>query len=199
MTHIPPCKWAQRKDRVLLTVELFDAKDVEIKFEIQKVFFKGNGNSSVTAGEFNHTLNLLKEISPEASNYKVLPREIQVCLIKKDKGFWDRLTQEPVKTTKNWLACDWSRWKEEDDEEDKPNFGNLGDYGNLDDMDMGGMGGGPGGDSDDEEPPNLDDLDDKGLAKAPEPTKAESPKAESPKAESPKAEDVKADAAPEKN
>jgi len=158
MTVIPPCKWAQLKDRLLFTVEVFDAKDVAVTFESQKLVFKATGTTSGKQGEFAHTVNLFKEITSEGSTYKVIAREIQVSVMKKEKGFWDRLTAEPAKTTKNWLSCDWSRWKEEDEDDERANVGDFGGYGDMGGMDMGGMG----GDSDDDEPPpDMDDLDKK--------------------------------------
>ena len=90
---------------------------------------------------------------------------LQVNLKKKESGFWERMTEQPSKATKNWLSCDWARWVDEDDDKGgfpgMDNFG-YGDTGNMDLGGMGGMGDMGGGDSDDDEPPaDLGDLDKK--------------------------------------
>eukprot|EP00668_Euglena_longa_P034131 GGOE01043879.1.p1 GENE.GGOE01043879.1~~GGOE01043879.1.p1 ORF type:complete len:195 (-),score=73.32 GGOE01043879.1:518-1063(-) len=144
---VPPCKWAQRKERVYLTVDVTDATDVKVVFEPKKVTFSGQ----LPAGPFGHTFHLFAEINAEESSHKSLGRELQINLKKKDVdgGYWDRLTEEPSKASKTFLSCDWDRWvDEEDDAGEVADFG----YGNMDDMDYGGA------DSDDEDAP-LDDLD----------------------------------------
>eukprot|EP00997_Jenningsia_sp_PLL12_P006986 NODE_3579_length_757_cov_66.579096_g2999_i0.p1 GENE.NODE_3579_length_757_cov_66.579096_g2999_i0~~NODE_3579_length_757_cov_66.579096_g2999_i0.p1 ORF type:complete len:178 (-),score=38.78 NODE_3579_length_757_cov_66.579096_g2999_i0:183-716(-) len=150
MVHIPPCKWAQRKDRIYLTVIVADAKDTKISFDEKKVNFAGHGTSGSGEGDFAHSFNLFKEINAQESSYKLLVREIQLNLKKKEDGFWDRLTEEPTKQSKQFLSCDWDRWVDEDDEaENDMDFG----YGNMDNMDFGGD-----SDDDDDDVP-LDDLD----------------------------------------
>ncbi|CAJ1037097.1 putative CS domain containing protein [Leishmania shawi] len=172
MSHLP-IKWAERKDRVFITVEAMTASDVHVTFQEKTVSISGNG---VTAkGSEPHTLkgelHLLKEIVPEDSTFKVLGVSIQICAMKKDQGYWNRLVEEPTKLTKSWLSADWNLWKDEDDEAEEDaaasNFGGYGDMGGMDMASMmggmGGMGGmdmesmmasmgkGAGGDSDDEE------------------------------------------------
>eukprot|EP00906_Rhabdomonas_costata_P022812 RCo032863 len=162
---IPPCKWAQNKDRIFLTIDVSDAKDATVSFEEKKVVFRGSGKVASGAAEFDTTINLNKEITPADCKHKVTDREIQVNLKKKESGFWERMTEEPSKVTKHWLSCDWSRWVDEDDEKAGgagfPGMDDFGGYGDMGNMDYSGMGG-DGGDSDDEEPPaDLGDLEKK--------------------------------------
>jgi len=148
---IPPCKWAQRKERVYITVDVTDATDVHVAFEDRKAAFSGKLKDGTA---FGHTFTLCGEILPEESSFKALGRELQINLKKKDAkaGYWERLTEEPTKASKGFLSCDWDRWVDEDEDAGEvPDFG----YGNLDNMDYGG------GDSDDEDAP-LDDLDAEG-------------------------------------
>eukprot|EP00993_Chasmostoma_nieuportense_P003432 NODE_4149_length_834_cov_48.407355_g3991_i0.p1 GENE.NODE_4149_length_834_cov_48.407355_g3991_i0~~NODE_4149_length_834_cov_48.407355_g3991_i0.p1 ORF type:complete len:187 (-),score=57.84 NODE_4149_length_834_cov_48.407355_g3991_i0:218-778(-) len=171
MPLIPPCKWAQRQDKIFLTIELADAKDVKVDFESKSAKFAASGRTSSSEGDFAHTFNFFGEINTEESTFKALAREIKLQIIKKEPGFWDRLTEEPSKHSKNFLSCDWDLWKDEDDADDNPDFG-MGDMGGMGGMggmgmegmdfsSMGGMGG-MGGDSDDEEeggPPDLEDME----------------------------------------
>ncbi|CAG9582805.1 conserved hypothetical protein [Leishmania major strain Friedlin] len=175
MSHLP-IKWAERKDRLFITVEASTPTDVQVNFQEKTVSISGNG---ITAnGSQPHALkdelHLLNEIVPEQSTFKVLGMAIQICAIKKEQGYWNRLVDEPTKATKSWLSADWNLWKDEDDEAEEmaaaSNFGGYGDMGGMGGMDMasmmGGMGGmdmesmmasmgkGAGVDSDDEE---LDD------------------------------------------
>mmetsp|Transcript_5719 Transcript_5719/g.8054 ORF Transcript_5719/g.8054 Transcript_5719/m.8054 type:complete len:173 (+) Transcript_5719:48-566(+) len=151
--RVPPCKWAQRADNVFLTVDIQDAKDIKIDFGDNTVAFTGSGKIASGTFDFELKLTLNAEVNVAESKYKVTQREIQVTLDKKEKGpFWERLTEEPSKTTKHFLSCDWDRWVDEDD--DDYNAMPAGFGGGMDAMDFGGE------DSDDEEDdePNLDDL-----------------------------------------
>eukprot|EP00992_Anisonema_acinus_P008808 TRINITY_DN4972_c0_g1_i2.p1 TRINITY_DN4972_c0_g1~~TRINITY_DN4972_c0_g1_i2.p1 ORF type:complete len:164 (+),score=37.25 TRINITY_DN4972_c0_g1_i2:64-555(+) len=163
MAHIPPCKWAQRKDRIFLTVDVSDSRDVKCEFAEKSVAISCTGRTVGKEGTFSHQLNLNQIIDCDGSTFKATPREIQINLKKKEDGFWDRLTEEPSKATKNFLTCNWDRWLDEDEADNGPvDFG----YGDLGDMDYGG------GDSDDDDDAPLDDLD------APPETEAGEPKAD---------------------
>eukprot|EP00995_Heteronema_vittatum_P002701 NODE_1393_length_977_cov_219.522629_g967_i0.p1 GENE.NODE_1393_length_977_cov_219.522629_g967_i0~~NODE_1393_length_977_cov_219.522629_g967_i0.p1 ORF type:complete len:195 (+),score=67.16 NODE_1393_length_977_cov_219.522629_g967_i0:25-585(+) len=152
MSRIPTCVWAQRNDRVFLTVQLADAKGVGINIDGGKVSIKAKAKDSTgQATDYAHTFNLFKPAASEGSTHKVTDREIQINIKKAEEGFWDRMTEEPSKLSKQFLSCDWDRWRDEEDGEAEQDFG----YGNLDGMDFGGAG----GDSDDEDDVPLDDLD----------------------------------------
>eukprot|EP01012_Entosiphon_sulcatum_P051620 TRINITY_DN708_c0_g1_i1.p1 TRINITY_DN708_c0_g1~~TRINITY_DN708_c0_g1_i1.p1 ORF type:complete len:176 (+),score=45.89 TRINITY_DN708_c0_g1_i1:23-550(+) len=156
MAHAP-CKWAQRKDKIYLTVELSDSSEVSVQIHEKAFDIKAKGKSAGAGDvvtDWAASVPLFKEVNTEESNWKATPREIQILLKKKENGYWDRLTEATSRTTKHWLTCDWDKWKDEDEDDgDIPNFG--GDFGGGD---FGGFGGDMdmGGDSDDEA--NLDDL-----------------------------------------
>jgi hypothetical protein len=135
-------KWAQRADKLFITIEVTDATDVNAKFDEKTVEVTGNGKHKVGAtspAPFSVKLNLLHEIDPAQSGHKVSGMAIQVLATKKDTTaeWWAKLTEEAPKTIK-WLSVDWALWKDEDDTEEK-NLGAYGDTGNF------GMGGGMGG------------------------------------------------------
>ena len=78
--RIPPCKWAQNKDRVFLTIDVSDSKDASLSFEEKKVVVKCSGKVASGPVEFAATIELLKEIVAAECTHKVTDREIQVCV-----------------------------------------------------------------------------------------------------------------------
>eukprot|EP00996_Jenningsia_fusiforme_P003671 NODE_4463_length_804_cov_43.442384_g4129_i0.p1 GENE.NODE_4463_length_804_cov_43.442384_g4129_i0~~NODE_4463_length_804_cov_43.442384_g4129_i0.p1 ORF type:complete len:207 (-),score=62.59 NODE_4463_length_804_cov_43.442384_g4129_i0:183-731(-) len=167
MTLTPAAKWAQRAEHIFLTLDVCDAKDVKIDFTEKTVQVAMTGQGA-RAGSFAHTFNLNQEIVPGESKFDVRAREVALNLKKKESGFWDRLTEEPTKATKQFLTVDWDLWKDEDEDDGSmPGGMDFGGMGGMGGMDFGGMGGmdgmdfgGDGGDSDDDEDaPPLEDLD----------------------------------------
>jgi len=157
-TNIPPpaVVWAQRNDRVLLTIKLENCVKPSVEIKDGSLYFKGKGGTAQTDHEVLMEFN--KEIAPENCKYETTGREIVFTLRKKEDsmGFWPRLLKDSKKA--HYLKTDFSKWKDEDDSdvEEQEAF-------NLDDMmsSMGGMQGGMPGmeedeeDSDDEELPDL--------------------------------------------
>lgn len=171
MSHLP-IKWAERHDRLFITVEASSGTDVKVTFTEKTVSITGNGITAKSSEphELKEELHLAKEIVPADSTFKVLGVSIQICAIKKEEGYWNCLVEEPTKATKGWLSVDWNLWKDEDDEAEEnaaaANFGGYGDMGGMDMASMmaamGGAGGAGGAghmdcDSDDEESTESED------------------------------------------
>lgn len=57
--------WAQRKNIVMLTMNLEDCKDAVINMEPEKIYFKGSGGADKKMHEV--TIDLYKEINTEVS------------------------------------------------------------------------------------------------------------------------------------
>ena len=135
-----PIKWAQRSDRLLLTVDLHDATDVKIDFTDKSMTFHGVSDQVVYESE----LEFYDSIDPKASSYKILPRSIQINVMKpkeeqdqktdpgESKGsgngdkkkdtttFWPHLLKEKhMEKNKYELTVDWNRWVDEDEEDEK--------------------------------------------------------------------------------
>ncbi|XP_025094473.1 prostaglandin E synthase 3-like isoform X2 [Pomacea canaliculata] len=154
----PPLEWAQRKDRVWITVKLENCKNPIYELKENTFYFKGKGGTDNADHEVS--VELFGEIDPAKSTCSRGDRQMIYTLIKKDPSasFWPRLTKESKKF--HFIRTDFSRWRDEDDSdvEDKEDF-------NIDDMmnSMGGLNGGGdfGGDedredSDDEDIPDLE-------------------------------------------
>jgi len=88
---VPPIVWAQRRDRILLTIDLQDVKDAKIKLTDTTLTFSGTANNK----NYHVELEFFGPINPEASKWGVLPRHIQMNIVKKESGpYWERLLKE---------------------------------------------------------------------------------------------------------
>ena len=126
-----------------------DVKDEKIVLTDTELKFDGKAN-----GDQPYTVNIefFKPVDAEGSTYKVLPRSVQMHILKKDKEedeFWPRLLKDKA-LEKNQVKIDWDRYVDEDEEEEQGGFdmSNLAGGSGMGGGTMGGMpgmGGGPGG------------------------------------------------------
>lgn len=127
-------KWAQRKDKLFVTLEVVDAADVKVCIDDRALHVTGNGICKVGSDKttFDTKLALNEAVDRSNSSFKVLGHSVQVLLAKANDGYWDRLTSTPMKNFRNWLSVDWSLWKDEDDDDGaKVDFGGYGDLSNM--------------------------------------------------------------------
>jgi prostaglandin-E synthase len=119
----PNVKWAQRKDKLFVTIDAVEVKNPEIDIVDGKTLkFKGSDSNHTYAFE----LELYDEVVKEESKFSLASRNIFLNIKKKTKGpYWPRLTKNSQKL--NWLQVDWTHYIDEEDEEEDskgPNFGN---------------------------------------------------------------------------
>ncbi|KAG4170168.1 hypothetical protein ERO13_A12G131100v2 [Gossypium hirsutum] len=135
MSRHPEVKWAQRTDKVFITVLLPDSKNAKVNLEPEGVF-----NFSATAGTDNNTyelkLDLFDKVNVEESKINVGVRSIFCILEKAEKVWWKKLLRGDGKAP-HYVKVDWDKWVDED--EDK-GLGDL-DLGGMDFSNFGGMGG----------------------------------------------------------
>ncbi|KAL0219208.1 hypothetical protein P9112_004861 [Eukaryota sp. TZLM1-RC] len=158
----PHTSWAQRKDKVLLSVDC--AEPTNVKVDVQPTRLTFSGRSQIYSKDYNFDIELFDEIDPETSKYHVSGREVRFILMKKDTEaeFWPRLTKEKIK--QHWLGIDWNHYVDEDEEKpedtgafDMSQFQNLANMGGMPGMegmpDLSAMGdlGAIGSDSEEEE------------------------------------------------
>ena len=149
----PQLKWAQRKDKLYLTVDLQDCDAPEVNVTNEdgggKFEFRGASKGS----QYELTVPLMHEVDPENTQIAKTPRNIFLVVPKKEEGdHWPRLTREKGK--QNHIQVDWSKYIDQDDEEsggdsytpDADGMSGLGGMGGMGGMPpgMGGMGGMPG-------------------------------------------------------
>jgi hypothetical protein len=118
MALAAPIRWAQRKDKVLVTVGVIDVRDPVLTIEGTNFTFSGKAGET----SYANTVELYAEVDHHASKYLVRPRGVEIALVKKDASvWWPRLAKGMAKL--HWLTVDWSRWVDSsDDERAKPDF-----------------------------------------------------------------------------
>ncbi|KAJ7537914.1 hypothetical protein O6H91_11G027700 [Diphasiastrum complanatum] len=127
MGRHPEVVWAQRSDKVFLTVELPDAKNPVVKFEPDGKFL-----FSATVGSedqpYEIILDLFGKVNTESSKVSVGSRNILCIAQKNETGWWKRLLSSEGKPPP-YVKVDWNKWVDEDEEKESK----------LDNFDMGGM------------------------------------------------------------
>jgi prostaglandin-E synthase len=150
-TTAPHVKWAQRKDRLFLTIDAVNVKNPTIDIVDGKTLkfrynFINNHSGSTDEHKYAFEIELWDEVSKEESKYSFEGRNIFLNIKKKTKApYWPRLTKQETKL--NWLAPDWGYYVDEDEEDEDTNMPKFGNEQNF------GFGGG-----DDEMPDDEDDL-----------------------------------------
>ncbi|KAL0371440.1 UNVERIFIED_CONTAM: putative protein OsI [Sesamum angustifolium] len=151
----PEVKWAEREDKVYLTVLLSDAKSPKVKVDPDGTF-----TFSATAGTDNNLyelkLDLLDKVNVEESKINIGVRNIFCVLEKAEQKWWKKLLRGNAKAP-HYVKVDWDKWVDEDDDTGGGGPGDL-DLGGMDFSkfgDMGGLG-------DDAMGDNFEDSDDEG-------------------------------------
>ncbi|CAE5959080.1 unnamed protein product [Arabidopsis arenosa] len=127
MSRHPTVKWAQRSDKVYITVELPDAEDVKLKLEPQgKFFFSATSGDSKTPYEVD--LDLFDSVDVNESKASVSSRCICYMVKKAESKWWNRLIKQEGKSPV-YLKVDWDKWVDED--EDKGGGADM-DFGDFD-------------------------------------------------------------------
>ncbi|XP_057743454.1 uncharacterized protein OsI_027940-like [Arachis stenosperma] len=146
MSRHPEVKWAQRLDKVYITVQLPDSKNAKVDLTPDGTF-----TFSATAGAEDHLydlkLDLFDKVNVEESKINVGVRGIFCVVEKAEKGWWKRLLRGKGKPP-HYVKVDWDKWVDEDD--DDGGLGDL-DLGGMDFSKFGGMGDDAMGDFDDDD------------------------------------------------
>ncbi|XP_037497511.1 co-chaperone protein p23-1 isoform X3 [Jatropha curcas] len=114
MSRHPIVKWAQRSDKVYITVELPDAKDVKLKLDPEGRFIFSATKDDVP---YEVDIELFDKINVEESKYNIGVRSIAYVIKKAEKKWWNRLMKQEGKPPV-FLKVDWDKWVDEDDEND---------------------------------------------------------------------------------
>jgi len=132
-----PVKWAQRADSVYLTIDLRDISDEKLDLTADKLIFNGKSGDK----EYSLELEFLHPVKPSDSTWNVLPRSIQMHIIKEEESdtFWERLLKDKI-LNKSHVKIDWDKYIDEDDEQESFDMGNMAGGSGF-----GGGGGGPPG------------------------------------------------------
>ena len=118
-SQFPMLKWAQRKDKLYITINVVHSKTPKIEINGKKMKYEGTDGTK----NYSFELELYDEIDKENSKYNLDTRNIFLNLKKKKEGeYWPRLTLNKIKY--HWIEIDWNYFVDEDEEEDakEPNF-----------------------------------------------------------------------------
>ncbi|KAL5701253.1 prostaglandin-E synthase [Ranunculus cassubicifolius] len=114
MSRHPELKWAQREDKLYITVLLSDAKDAKVHLEPEGTF-----TFSATAGGENRLyeikLDLFDKVNVEESKINIGMRSIFCVVAKAENKWWNKLLRGDEKTP-HFVKVDWDKWADEDDE-----------------------------------------------------------------------------------
>ncbi|GAU39561.1 hypothetical protein TSUD_38140 [Trifolium subterraneum] len=114
MSRHPEVKWAQRFDKVYITVQLPDSKNAKVDLTPDGVF-----TFSATAGAEDHlyelTLPLFDKVNVEESKINVGVRGIFCVVQKAESEWWKRLLKAEGKTP-HYVKVDWDKWVDEDED-----------------------------------------------------------------------------------
>lgn len=125
---------------------LADVKDETINLSDTTLTFKGKSGDK----DYEVNIEFFKAVDAKDSTYKVLPRSIQMHVMKakpeegEDEEFWPRLLKDKA-LEKNQVKIDWDRYVDEDEEEEAGGFDTSALEGGMGMGGMPGMGGGMGG------------------------------------------------------
>ena len=111
--RLAPVKWAQRKDRLYLSIGLRDIKDEKVNVEAEKFSFTGTSDGKV----YKFEIDLFAEVLPEETVKRNYGLQLELQIIKKDQdqSYWPRITKETVKMIN--LKVDWDRYCDSDEED----------------------------------------------------------------------------------
>ncbi|KAB5524647.1 hypothetical protein DKX38_022396 [Salix brachista] len=131
MSRHPEVLWAQKSDKVYLTIALPDAKDISVKCEGEGLFcFSAVGVQAWSQSVFHLDSDGQVSMNPHfearlpvhadetllGSKTKAGLRNIMCSIQKEEKVWWKRLLKSEEKPAP-YIKVDWNKWCDEDDEE----------------------------------------------------------------------------------
>ncbi|KAJ8898608.1 hypothetical protein K2173_004221 [Erythroxylum novogranatense] len=135
MSRHPEVKWAQRVDKVFITVSLPDSKNAKVNLDPEGVF-TFSANAGADSNHYELKLDLHDKVNVEESKINIGVRNIFCILEKAEKGWWKKLLRGDGKAP-HYVKVDWDKWVDEDDDQ---GLGDL-DLGGMDFSNFGNMGG----------------------------------------------------------
>ena len=135
VSSIPNIKWAERKDRLFVTIELNEVKEPKINLtDDNRLTFTGKVENT----SYNLDIELFGEVNKAESKWTLDTRNILINIKKKNKGpYWNYINKDKKKY--NFIHVDWQMFLDEDEEEGMKSFPGFGGgnsfQGDLDNID----------------------------------------------------------------
>ncbi|KAF7727953.1 hypothetical protein EC973_006841 [Apophysomyces ossiformis] len=112
MAHHPSILWAERKDHLIITVEVPDLTDPQVEIKSDRFHFKGKDkDQQLYEAEFE----FIKPVKEEKVEKILTGRNLTINISKAEEGFWEHLQKGPKPT---YLKVDFSKWVDKDDDDD---------------------------------------------------------------------------------
>nr|XP_027092807.1 co-chaperone protein p23-1-like isoform X1 [Coffea arabica] len=128
MSRHPMVKWAQRSDRLFITVELPDANNVTHKLEPEGKFLF-SATTGVDNTPYEVEFDLFDKVDVNESKISATSRNICYLVKKAENKWWTRLLKQSGKPP-IFLKVDWDKWVDEDEQDEK--VGSDMDFGDFD-------------------------------------------------------------------
>lgn len=115
----PTIKWAQRKDKLYLTIEIRDIKNEKIDLQPTSLSFTGESDEKL----YEFKIDFFDEVDVTASKWNKYGFHLQFIIEKKNKEakYWSRLLKENKKMQN--IHVDWDKYIDEDDEAEEGSKG----------------------------------------------------------------------------
>ncbi|KAL7127828.1 hypothetical protein ABFS83_14G277200 [Erythranthe nasuta] len=117
MSRHPLVKWAQRADKLFVTVELPDAKNVKLNLDPEGKFFF-SATSGVDNVPYEIDIDLYDKVVVDESKASFTSRHICYLVKKAESKWWSRLLKQGGKPPV-FLKVDWDKWVDEDEQDEK--------------------------------------------------------------------------------
>ncbi|KAK7337440.1 hypothetical protein VNO77_18015 [Canavalia gladiata] len=140
MSRHPEVKWAQRVDKVYITVQLPDSKNAKVDLTPDGIF-SFSGSAGAEDRQYELKLELFDKVNVEESKINVGVRSIFCVIQKAENGWWKRLLHGEGKPP-HYVKVDWDKWVDEDEDDgEQPDLGGMdfSKFGGMGDDAMGGM------------------------------------------------------------
>ncbi|KAL7085608.1 hypothetical protein ACP275_14G290900 [Erythranthe tilingii] len=113
----PLVKWAQRADKLFVTVELPDAKNVKLNLDPEGKFFF-SATTGVGNVPYEIEIDLYDKVVVDESKVSFTSRHICYLVKKAESKWWSRLLKHGGKPPV-FLRVDWDKWVDEDEQDEK--------------------------------------------------------------------------------
>ncbi|KAL2954007.1 hypothetical protein AAZX31_19G197300 [Glycine max] len=141
MSRHPEVKWAQRLDKVYITVQLADSKNAKVDLTPDGIF-TFSGSAGAEDHQYELKLELFDKVNVEESKINVGVRSIFCVVQKAEDGWWKRLLRGEGKPP-HYVKVDWDKWVDEDEDDGEVDLGGMdfSKFGGMGADAMGAMGG----------------------------------------------------------
>src|SRR5688572_15970299 len=115
-TLSPFVYWGQTESTLSLRVDLKRTINPIIELTDKKLHFSGEGYGARGQNQYLFHIEFYAEVNAQESFYRVIERDIEFVLKKKEAKAWPRLMEQTVKPA--WLKVDFDKIGDDSDEEE---------------------------------------------------------------------------------